>query len=892
MAEKISTTINGAPRNFEVEIETNALDVLRDQANLTGAKLVCGSGACGACTVLVDGEAHCSCIMPALKMEGKSIQTIESLGAEGDLHPVQKAFLEKDGLQCGYCTPGFIVEGIAFYNDWQTHSKGKRPSKDEIAEALAGHYCRCGAYQGIFNAMMDACEGKYDAKVEPNYIRKDGLAKVTGAAKYTTDIRLEGQLIGAIFRSNIPRGRILKLDLSAAEAILGVKAVIRLSNVDAVNYVGEAIAAVAADSHESAQKALAAIKIEYEALPFSLEIRQSMAQGATLLMKDKKDLAAASEAPPFPGSWDGNVRKTAISLSSSKSGKAKRSVENAEKSAKTNYSAQFSTPTQFHTCLEPHCAVADWTSENHLTVYASTQSVYFLAKNLAEKYSLKEENVVVKAEYIGGAFGSKLTYYTAIRAAVELSRAAKAPVAVIYSRAEELTETGFRPPAMINFDITAESDGSKPAYTMNSYGNSGFAIGSNNADVSGLSYTGIAKALQDYDVLTNFQPGAAFRGPGGPAACFVLEQGIDQLAFQMGMNPLDFRKVWETSEAYQSLFAWVQKLAIWKDRKPKADKEGRYKRGVGLAFGAWMHIYMPIAEVDLRADANGLVVSEAVQDMGQGARTVLAQAVADVFGISIMDVQVEAGDSRMAIGPTSGGSRTTASIYPAAFEAAEMMQKEMLKALKKDLEGAYIGKKGIEYNGGTMLWAEVLQKIPALKVTAKRGHNSGFNPIGLIPIGEGMELGQNRAYGCYVIEVEVDTWLGQTRVREVHGAMRVGKVHVRQLAESQCYGGVIQGIGHALYEDRALCPVTGVNLARGLEDYRIPGIGDTPQMTIDFIEEGFDMVKNKGIGLAELCTTPVGGAIGNAIFNGTGFRRLAAPITPERMLEGLKSIQE
>jgi xanthine dehydrogenase YagR molybdenum-binding subunit len=426
---------------------------------------------------------------------------------------------------------------------------------------------------------------------------------------------------------------------------------------------------------------------------------------------------------------------------------------------------------------------------------------------------------------------------------------------------------------------------------MTSYGNSGFAIGSNNADISGLGYPSLHKSLQDYDVLTNFQPGAAFRGPGGPAACFVLEQGIDQLAFQMGLDPLAFRRIWETSEDYQALFDWVQALDLWKNRKAKAVSTGRYKRGVGLSFGAWMHIYMPSAEVELEVDATGLTVKQAVQDMGQGSRTVLAQAVSDVFGIPVQDIKVVAGDSRLSIGPTSGGSRTTASIYSAAYEAAEMMQREILKSLDKLLAQPSIGKSGIDYKGGTMSWAEVFKKIPAFKVKAKRGHNSGFNPMGLLPLGEGMELGQNRAFGCYVIEVEVDTWLGQTRVLEVFGAMRVGKVHVKQLAESQCYGGVIQGIGHALFEDRAICPQRGITLSRGLEDYRIPGIGDMPPVTIHFIEEGFDMVKQKGVGLAELCTIPVAGAVANAVFNATGFRPHQAPITPERMLAGLKTIK-
>jgi xanthine dehydrogenase YagR molybdenum-binding subunit len=892
MAERITTTLNGMERTFGAEIETSALEVIRQQAGFTGTKLVCGSGACGACTILVDGEARCSCLMPALQMEGKRIDTVEHHATDGNAHPVQKAFLAHDALQCGFCTPGFINEGIAFYNEWQAKHKGQRPERDDIAAAMAGHYCRCGAYQGIYQAMMDACEGKFDGPEIPVFLRNDGPQKVTGFAQYTADIQLPGQLVGVILRSTIPHGKIMRLDTTTAAQMPGVKAVLRLKQDEITHYEGEPLVALAANDDATAYAALQSIIVEYEPLPFLLEIREAMKSDAVLIVpEDKKLIPAASEAPPFPGSWEGNVRKTLISLSSAEKGKAKRKTEKANPDLDNHFAATFSTPIQFHTTFEPHCAVADWKDDDKLTVYASTQAVYAIGKTIAERYKLKEENVKVFAEFVGGAFGSKLTLHTAIKTAIELSRAAKWPVAVIYDRAEEFSETGFRPSAEIEVTLTAESDGSNAAYTMTAYGNSGFAIGSNVADISGLGYTGISKALQDYDVLTNFQPGAAFRGPGGPAACFALEQAIDQLAHQMKMDPIAFRRKWEKHEGYLQLFDWVDKLSIWNRRKPLGSQGGRFKTGVGVSFGAWMHIYMPPAEVEIEATPAGITIRNAVQDMGQGARSVLSKAVLDVFGIP--PIYVEIGKNTLPIGPTSGGSRTTATIYPAAFEASEKLRDTILKQVSKSesLVDAKAELTGIVHSGGTMSWRDAFAKIDFVREKATRGHNDGFNPMGMLPLPEGMELGQNRSYGVYVIAVEVDTWLGKTRVTEVQGAMRVGKVHVRPLAESQCQGGVIQGIGHVLYEDRAICPKTGRLLSRGLEDYRLPGMGDIPPIHIDFIEEGFEMVKQKGIGLAELCTTPVAGAVANAIFNATGFRPLVAPITPERLLAGLKTIQ-
>lgn len=890
MSEKISTLLNGKPHTFHAELETPAIDLIRNQAGLTGTKLVCGSGACGACTVLVDGEARCACLMPGVQMDGKNIQTVEGHG-EKELHPIQKAFLAHDALQCGYCTPGFINEGVAFYDTWRAEKGKRRPSRAEIAEALAGHLCRCGAYQGIFNAVAAACAGDFDDSKMPTYYRVDAVAKVSGAAKYTTDYQLPGQLVGAIYRSPFPHARMSNLDISKAERMPGVKAVVVLKKDDTCRYEGEAIVAVAAETEDQAHQAALAVKADFEPLDFVVDPKEARKKSCPVIVpEDKKAIGVASEGPPFPGAWEGNLRRTRFSLTSSHKGRVKRELEKTADIPENCFHGSFTTPTQFHTPFEPHCTVADWRADGKLTVYASTQAVYFLAKDIAKHFGLKDEQVEVVADYIGGAFGSKLTFRTETLTAIELSRAAKAPVAVIYNRAEELLETGFRPPGEMEVDIASDPDGKNAAFEMHAYGSSGLAFGSNIADVAGMNYTGIAKKLQDYDVLTNFSPGCAFRAPGGPAACFALEQSIDQLAHQLKMDPVAFRRVWEEHEGYKALFDWVDAQELWRNRKASGSQTGRFRKGVGVAFGAWFHFFMPSAEVEVELRPEGLVVSNAVQDMGQGSKSVLAQAVAEVFGIASQNVRVEAGRSTYSIGPTSGGSRTATSIFPAAQEAAEKVRARLLGlAEKQGFEGSEFKETGIQHRDGLWTWEEILKGGSAIKEKARRGPNKGVNPLGLLPLAQGLSIGKDRGYGVYVIEVEVDSLLGKVRVTQVRGAMRVGKIHVRALAESQCYGGVIQGIGHALYEDRSVDPNTGRLLTRGLEDYRIPGIGDTPDIQVDFIEQGFEFAKGKGIGLAELCTVPVAGAVANAVFNATGWRPMTAPILPERVLAGLSA---
>src|SRR6476620_4097249 len=236
----MTITINGRAAPLPGDPDALLIDFVRGELNLTGTKLVCGAGVCGACTVLVDGAPVVSCLMPADAAAGKSVTTVEGIGAAA-LHPVQKAFMAHDALQCGFCTPGFIVEAAAFHDRWRSTKGSATPSREEIGAALSGHLCRCGAYDGIFSAVAAACEGKFDGGdiVSPRVEARD---KVTGIAKYTVDIHHDGQLEGIILRSQQAHARIGELDFAPALAIAGVNAAISLLGEDRiVRYVGAPI---------------------------------------------------------------------------------------------------------------------------------------------------------------------------------------------------------------------------------------------------------------------------------------------------------------------------------------------------------------------------------------------------------------------------------------------------------------------------------------------------------------------------------------------------------------------------------------------------------------------------------------------------------------------------
>src|SRR3954453_8222997 len=375
-SEMSSMTINGHEVPLFDEEDALLVDVIRDQLGLTGTKLVCGSGVCGACTVLIDGAPVASFLLPAHAATGKKVTTVEGIGTAA-LHPIQKAFMAHDALQCGFCTPGFIVEAVAFHDRWRAERGIAVPSREEIGAALSGHLCRCGAYDGIFRAVADACTGRFDGK-EANAPRLEARDKVTGLAKYTVDIHHDGQLEGVILRSPFAHARISELDLAPARAMPGVNAVISLLGDDRiVRYVGQPIAAVAARDRKTALAAIAAIKLGSERLPSAIGLDEARRADAPVVFEKsaRKKAGNVSEGGGSPAPWKGNIRGPSAAFS--KKPKKVRSWVEGARTANNPLLVEgtFRTGTQQHACLEPHAAVARFDGDR-LTVHVSTQAVF------------------------------------------------------------------------------------------------------------------------------------------------------------------------------------------------------------------------------------------------------------------------------------------------------------------------------------------------------------------------------------------------------------------------------------------------------------------------------------------------------------------------------------
>ncbi|MFD8532581.1 molybdopterin-dependent oxidoreductase [Streptosporangium canum] len=831
--------LNGAPVLLDAGRDDATVDVLRDGLGLTGAKAACRTGVCGACTVMVDGTPQASCLLPAAAVEGRQVTTAEGLD-----HPVQRAFAVHDGMQCGYCTPGFVVEAAAFVDRWRGEHGDTAPPRERIAAALAGHLCRCGAYEGIYAAVAAACRGEHDAATGAP-ARVEAMDKVTGRARYTTDVRLDGQLEGVIIRSVRAHARVVEVKVDGAHTVD------LLPSDRVVRYAGQPVAAVAAPTRREALAIAEGARIVYDPIPAALDD----APGAPPVYDEssRRRAPSSSEGLNLPGGWNGNV-KGPFTMVSRRSRTARRRIEAARRRGDPLLvTGTFTTAVQVHTPLEPHACVARWDDRGDLHLHLSTQTVGLAAGQAAKRWDLAADRVHVVADHVGGGFGAKVGITAETVAAVELARVCGAPVRVVLSRAEELTDAGNRPGTRTDIALLTDDRGDLAALAMDVRGRGGVAVGSAVAVLARLMYGTAPRLLRDSDVVTNEPPGTPFRGPGAPPMLWALEQAVDEAAHRLGEDPVALRRRWDGNRKRHALYDWVAGLPVWLDRPGTGSQTGRFRRGVGVAAANWAYMLDPATEVELEVRGDVVVARTTVQDIGTGTRTVIAEVLGEELGLPPERIRVEIGRTGTVHGPPSIGSRATTSVAPAARDAARRLRAQGLT------DGRRV-------------------------VGRRRGDRRGYvTPVAVA----GMALGRGFSGAVHVTEVEVDTRLGVIRPLRVWAGIAVGHIYSERLARGQCEGGIVQGIGYALHEERHVDPVTGAVLTTNLEDYRIPGIGDSPETVVHFHRDGWDHVNGGGVGVGEVSTIGVAASVGNAVHNATGWRPRDLPIRPDRLLEGI-----
>lgn len=685
------------------------------------------------------------------------------------------------------------------------------------------------------------------------YTRLDGPAKVSGAAKYAYDLNLPGMLHGAILSSPHAAAKIKNIDASAAQVLPGVKAVLTdIHPTGAVRYAGEEVAAVAAISPEIAQDAIELIKVDYEVMPFAADIDTAMKDEAPRVFADRSNIRDPRKGGK--GDVDAGFGQAAVIIEET-----------------------YRTQVQFHACLETHGSVAKWDGDQ-LTVWDSTQGVHPIREQIAKFLDIPQTNVRVICEYMGGGFGSKLQAgrYSAI--AARLAKATNAPVKLMLTRAQDSMTAGNRPNAIAHVKAGATREGKVIAFTSKSYGTAG--VGSNARIQLPIVYADIPNQLTEhYDVYTNAGEARAFRAPGCPQASFVMEQVMDELAYKLNMDPLQFRLKNDTNATRQKQWRFGAEKFGWAKRAPKpgADR-GPSKRGVGLGAAIWWPGGRGTqAQLTILPDG-GIEIRCGTQDIGTGTRTIIAAIVAEELGVPMESVKSLIGDTNYPYSGGSGGSTTAPSVAPAVKNTTEKAKDKLLEqaathfgVANTEVELAN-GKASVKGNAAKSLtWKQLCGLL-------------GTAP--LVVHGEWVEgLSSSGVAGCQFAEVEVDTETGLVKVLRIVAVQDCGLVLDRLTAESQVIGGVIQGISYALYEDRLMDPPTGTHINPTFENYKIAGALEMPQIEAYI----YDEPERGVIGIGEPPTIPTSGAIANAIYHAIGVRVRELPMMPDRVLAALRS---
>ncbi len=695
--------------------------------------------------------------------------------------------------------------------------------------------------------------------------RLDGVAKVTGRARYAYDQQPQGLLYGRILRCPHPNADVKSVDLKEALAMPGVRAAISFPEVfetRSVRFAWEGVAAVAAVTEAQANAALEKIKVEYEVRPFCVTREDSMKPGAPQV--GRGDQQNVVESRPRRRRRRGPSREEVMQEIAS----ADHTIEGV-----------FETQVHTHSPLETHGATCEW-KEEQLICYASTQATFGVQQEYLRRGD--SDNVRVFCEYVGGGFGSKFSAGREGVAGALLAKKAGAPVKLMLDRREEHTSTGNRPDSLQKIQMGLNRDGKVVGYASQVWGTPGPGVrgaGAHNDVIYNLGKT----HKQEFGVRTNCGGARALRAPAWPQGVFALEQMMDMAAEKIDKDPIEFRKQNDFHPIRPTEYDIARVKSGWdQKRNAKAGKSsGPIKTGLGVGSSIWFQAGGPRAAVKVRIYRNGKVeVRNGAQDIGTGTRTIMGQVVAEELGLTLKEVTTFIGDTNDPPGPGSGGSTTSPTITPAARLAAFRAKEELLELVAEETG---IPASSLELDRGRvvkdtepmMSFAEAcgLMIEDSIEVTEKRRRNTeGFS-------------GTNA--GVQVAEVEVDTETGEVRVKRVTAVADAGQIINPKLAESQVRGGVIQGVSYALFERRIMDRQEGRMVNADLENYKIVGAVDCPEIDVTLLDVVNGINNTNVMGLGEPPIVATAAAVANAVYNAIGVRITSLPITPRKVLEAL-----
>jgi len=705
--------------------------------------------------------------------------------------------------------------------------------------------------------------------------RVDAFEKVTGRARYTADTVRPGMLHAVIVRSPVAKGTLTAIDLDGARALPGVLGVMGPGDAPAatrlfrreVSYAGQPLAAACAESLQDAERAAVVIaaSLVFDVAPHAVTV----------------DEALAADAPRVRSA--GNTTEPDVV----QRGDVARGLADAEVTITREYRTQVA----LHSALEPHGAVCEW-NDGHLTVWESTQGIFRVRSDVAKALELPHAKVRVLKDYMGGGFGAKNGAGAHTYTAALFARSLGAPVRCINDRRAEQTDSGNRPATVQKVTIGARRDGTLTALVLDAHiplGISGWEGGP--AQIFHEMYACPNVRTTETCVYINASGMQAFRGPGYVEGAFALEGAMNALARALQMDPVALRlknlatrderanrefsgnRLAECYAEGMQRFGWPSAIS----HPPSAIS--RVKRGRGVAAQTWPTGGGPPSYAHVRINSDGSVdVLAGTQDLGTGARTILAQIAAEALGARLDTVRAVIGDTeRLPYTGNSWGSMTTPSVGPAVRMAAEEAKAHLLEAaaqmLDVRIEQLSTHDSQILQDGVTQLsFTDLCRKLGNVQILGRGSR--GPNPdLAIVTV------------GAQFAEVEVDAETGVVRVLRIVAVHDAGRIINPALAESQLHGGIIQGIGYALFEERHIDRARGVTLNANLHDYKVPTMADVPAIDASFLPGADPAANHIGArGIAEPPIIPTAPAIAAAVADALGVELCALPLTPWRVL--------
>ncbi len=686
--------------------------------------------------------------------------------------------------------------------------------------------------------------------------RVDGPAKVSGRAKYAHDIRLPGMLHARLLLCPHPAADVELLNVEPAKRIAGVVTAAELADrPDRTIFLGQPLAVVAAETPEAAEDGLRAIEVRYREGGWAVTPEQAAAEDAPRISRRQPNALTERET--------GNQ------------GRTERALEGADATIDETYVV----PVQHHCCLETHGMVVDFDGER-ARVWPSTQAVTGSRGEVAQALGIPADRVEIVCDYMGGGFGSKFSIGPEGLAACQLATELRRPIHLMLTRTDEFLMGGNRSGGRQRMRAGASLDGKLVALDAEVWRHGGIGRGSNPGQP--YIYKAETDSMRIGSVRTNTDANRAMRAPGHPQASFAIESAMDELAYAIGMDPLDFRMRNLEDPVYHRQLNRVADEIGWYDhpnRETPGIPTGGTNVGIGFGVSTWGGGGRRVCVVTVRIDPDGSVTSSAgSQDLGTGVRTYVGSIVAEELGLAVSQVTGRVGHSEYGPANASGGSTTTASLAPAVKDAAHNARVAFSERLAEWLEcgpGDVVFANG-EVRSGTnermkLTWSEACSILGSDPIVATGEWQSHLQTSGI--------------HGAQAVKVEVDTETGGLRLVKMVCIQDCGLPLNRMALRSQINGGMIEAIGYGLFEERIIDPWLGVALNANFDDYKLPGSTEMPEL-VAIIDD--DDERQQVIGMAEATIIPGQSAIANAVANACGVRIRSLPLTADKVLMGIQ----